>query len=352
MSKCDISIELEKSSNRYSPGDVIRGVVKVSVNIACTCNGLNVELDWRTHGRGNLTGAKSSGCQLFRGPWEAGEQVSYPFEFKLPNGPLSYHGHYLNIDWRVRVWAEFVGGRDSYCERDILLIGSPKADPINYIGTSIGADGLDDKRWNNDGSVPRKKIYIFAACMVGGVFMVWLADVADSILNPVSMKIMGAVFFVGGLILVGVHARNMLASLVLGNIRIAWPEDPVQPADKLPISLHLNTNDELNAVNAELICREVVVSGSGTNTTRMSKELYSAPISLRRGFENKKRTTLDGTIELPPGAAPSFYAEHNELSWLIAVHIDIANWPDWKRDLYLDVRPGTSVSGLAGPPKI
>lgn len=42
---------------------------------------------------------------------------------------------------------------------------------------------------------------------------------------------------------------------------------------------------------------------------------------------------------IPKDSPASFYADDNELSWLIAVHIDVARWPDWTRELYLDVRP-------------
>src|SRR5690554_6767376 len=161
MAKCAINIELESSSARYTPGQVIRGVVTVAVDSDVKCNGLSVDLVWRTHGRGNRCSQIATGLILFEGQWTAGQEISYPFELTLPNGPMSYHGHYLNVDWYVLARADIPWAIDPKAEQEILLEPGAQFEPMTYIGVVDGADDISDKRQANNG-VPSKFVILFS----------------------------------------------------------------------------------------------------------------------------------------------------------------------------------------------
>src|SRR5690554_6311365 len=101
MALCDISIEFENSTRRFAGGDTVRGVVHLKVNEACTCKELSVRLAWSTMGFGDPTGESVAELELYSGEWETGDVFRYPFEFTLPNGPCSYIGHALRVNWGI-----------------------------------------------------------------------------------------------------------------------------------------------------------------------------------------------------------------------------------------------------------
>jgi len=346
MAKCAINIELESSSARYTPGQVIRGVVTVAVDSDVKCNGLSVDLVWRTHGRGNRCSQIATGLILFEGQWTAGQDISYPFELQPPDGPMSYHGHYLNVDWYVSARADIPWAIDPKAEQEILLEPGPQSDPLSYIAGEVGASNVFDRRRSNAGTISKAQFIFSLPFLLIGLGVLAFGIFGPDVDSRVGMVLFGLVFSLGGFWICYGALRNSLASRKLGAIRLAWPEQPVQPGESYPLALHFNAIENLNAVNMSLICRETVTSGSGTNRSTYSMDVFSAPIQLKQAAETGKQVTMQAALELPREAAPSFYAPDNELSWVIAVHIDVAKWPDWKRELYLDVRPGPPGAGL------
>ena len=106
MSKCDLRIELD-GGRTYHPGDTVRGEVVVEVNARCECESLTLTREWRTHGRGNRDTGGEESTVIYRGTWYPGETHRYPFETTLPaDGPLSYRGHYRNVDWYLSARAD------------------------------------------------------------------------------------------------------------------------------------------------------------------------------------------------------------------------------------------------------
>jgi hypothetical protein len=94
------------------PGELIRGQVQVDVDSDCRCDGLSIQVFWRTHGRGDGDEGKGETIQLFQGLWSAEEESAYAFEFEAPKEPATYHGHLINVDWYVVASADIPWGID------------------------------------------------------------------------------------------------------------------------------------------------------------------------------------------------------------------------------------------------
>ena len=120
MSKCHIWIEIDDPDRVYHPGDTVGARVHVDVDEDVTCDGLEVTRQWSTHGRGNAEAGDTRFKRLFSGEWKAGTTHSYRVEFVIPNGPYSYHGHYLNVDWYVRARADIPWAFDPKAEADFF----------------------------------------------------------------------------------------------------------------------------------------------------------------------------------------------------------------------------------------
>lgn len=350
MSKCTISIDLDQDSVRLPAGGVVRGVVTVEVNADCKCKALSVTLFWQTHGRGNRTQDTVETVELFGGAWKAGERASYPFELPLPDGPVSYHGHYFNVDWYLQARADIPWAIDPKYDKDILLVPGPSMDPARYPTRFNRVPGVAARRNQGKFGISFGAL-IFSLPFLGvGLFVLLLGLVSwggggDGLL----MVLFGLGFFVAGLVIFYSAIRNKLASMKLGKIRIDWPEGFLSPGDTAPLVVDFKPVEGFNGLSARLVCRETVVSGSGTNKRTYYGNVFDQPIPLALSTVSANQRRAEGVIELSKRAPPSFYARSNELSWYIALHFDVARWPDWTRELYLDVRPRRAAAALDAP---
>src|SRR5689334_7308514 len=122
MSKCELIIQTEKDGPDCTPGEVIRGRVRATLGEhPVKCRALTLRHEWRTHGRGNQRSGTSASVTLFEGDWAAGERQEYPFELKVPNGPATYHGHFLNVDHYLVAEADVPWSFDPKAELELLL---------------------------------------------------------------------------------------------------------------------------------------------------------------------------------------------------------------------------------------
>lgn len=126
MSKCDLTIVLDRENRRYAGGDRITGVLRVQVNAACTCKALSISLGWRTHGKGNRDIGTPADLVLFEGEWQPGKTHEYDFEFLVPDGPATYHGRVLNLDWYLNARADIPWAIDPKAEEEVLLVPGPE----------------------------------------------------------------------------------------------------------------------------------------------------------------------------------------------------------------------------------
>src|SRR5690554_867815 len=330
----------------FQAEDGIRGADVTGVQ-TCALPILDIVLCWHMHGRGNRTSQTPIGLVLFRGDWSAGTKASYPFELELPNGPHSYHGHYLNVDWFLRARADIPWAIDPKAEREILLGPGPKTDPATYINVANGAHDVFAKRKGNKGFMSIFMLLFSLPFIGAGLFVMLLGLIGGPGMEAIFLVPFGGVFFLSGAVVFFFATRNKFAAMKLGDIRLAWPEGIVHPGDDIPISCQIDATKGLNGVNATLVCRETVVSGSGTNRSTYRHDIFSRAIELKQSAQGGKRLSLEGGFGIPDDSPVSFYASDNELSWIVVVHIDIARWPDWKRELYLDVRPKPPVQMLA-----
>lgn len=341
MSKCDISVEFDEPDRVYAPGEVGSGKVRVSVDDDCRCDGLTLEQGWRTHGRGNGAGVVTGSDVVFRGEWKAGEEHVYPFDFTVADGPYSYHGHYLNVDWYVRATADIPWALDPKDTADFLVGPGPETDPTTYINRDDVHRGINQTR-ETSRMIESGCFGIFALAMlfvgVGAMGVGYFGGHSD---GKTAGIIVGAFITVFALAMGYRVLRNRFAAGKLGEVDVSLPDGFLTPGQQLPVHVELAAavGDALNGVSAELICAENCVAGSGTNRRTYTDQLHHEQVDLVEQSSEAGRLRLGATFELPEDAELSFYADDNSLTWLVRVHVDVARWPDWKRDHYVEVRP-------------
>lgn len=334
MSRCDLSVRLEKDPPRFLPGETVRGKVEVAVNAPCTCNGLTLWFGWRTHGKGNRTEGMAEQSTLFRGEWMPGMDQGYPFEVRVPSGPATYHGRLLNVDWYLRARADIPWAIDPKAETD-LLVEAGKGGEYDFGPRFQPPEELYRQADRHLGC----RLFIISVVAAVGAF-VGLAFGFD---NAIGILVAG-LFLVAGAAMILHTLWRGIAERKLGVPQVRIGASVARAGEMVPVSVRIRPRApvRLEGIAAELRGVEEVMSGSGTNRTTHRHVLRQSRETLDPGGRELvagEEVVSGGVVEIPADAPPTFAAPDNSLQWTITLRIGIAGWPDWKRDYPLAVRP-------------
>ena len=336
MAKCDLSIELDHPNKVYSGGEKITGTIHVDVDADVRCKGLEVQSNWRTHGRGNVTKATTESVTVFSGEWMAGQRESYPFEVIAADWPPSYHGHYINVDHYVDVRAKIPWAFDPKASREVTV--RPLAAPDDKINPATEISGCV-------GNVIGVFIVGAILAAMGGFIVALFQNILFAII--VGAIVVPIIFFC--------LARYLLPKWLLGNVECELITPVVAPGEtvKAKLAFRPKRTTQINSISAKLTGTEVCYSGSGSNRTRHNHQFY------------EERHELQGTAKLDPGIQKEFNVEFtipddvpysfqvsdNSLTWNIEMRVDIPRWPDWTKALGLQIFPNGTDSPPAGTEK-
>jgi hypothetical protein len=356
MSKCDLTIELDRPNATYARGETVRGHVRVAADQAVQCRSLTVTCQWRTHGRGNRCTGEPVSVSVFEGDWQPGE-YSYPFELPAPTSPATYHGNLLNIDHYVTARADVPWSIDPKAEVELLVAGGDSPDydfgseyqpPDAEIRAS--AKGTTTASWLLGGCFGLPGLAIIVAG-IGMLINVVVNGRHDLLFGGIFMSLFGIPFAAVGFGLLFVMQKRKLAQRRLGTPLTKVSPNPARPGERVNVQVLAEPNVELTLEGGHLrlIGRESVVSGSGTNRTTHKYDVYQFehPLALDgRCVQAGETLAVNETLTIPEDAAPTFVASDNELKWTIHIRLGIKGWPDWEQEYPLTVRPQTRASRI------
>lgn len=342
MSKCKLSITLDREPPQYKPGEMLKGTLLAEVESDVKIDSLVVSIGWRTHGKGNVDEEQVDFEPMGAKTWSAGERHELPFSFVMPKGPVSYHGYLLNVDWYVKANADVAWARDPKTEAELLLLPAPaerlpgdgyRTEPKTAAQPHVlGATGI----------VPQKHDHrVFSL-----VFLVVSVGIAVVMLgkkpNLFSLSIIGAFVGVGSFIAYR-SWRNTLAKQKLGDVQVSVEPEHAGRGQPLRVSVSLRPlyDVSLTSIRADLVGRERVISGSGTNKQTHVHELRRTPIELSgaRDVRAREELVLEEMVTIPEDAEPTFHSAENHVVWELELHVDVALWPDLKDDYEVFVHP-------------
>ncbi len=342
MSKCDLKITLFDRPKSYQLGDTVRGEVAIDVNKDCECNGIDVVLLHRAHGRGNRAETKTPAVKLFQGRLIAGDRKRLEFELPLDAGPVTYHGKYLNVDWYVRAQADIPWAIDPKAEEDIVVALGDDPDrvelpPEKPLTKSLGAP-------RSIGCVPILSLLI--VMLSPAAFILWLSTTNPAYRSLVKFAPIALFGGIGALVLFVVIYRlvaSFLAERKLGSVEVEVSPVRCQSGGPVTVTIKFRppSGVSLNSATATLTGEEIVVSGSGTNRTTHTNKFHDQTVTLcgAKSLPPGRQVVLEGTIEIPPDAPYSFQAPSNTLDWGVTLLLDIAHCPDWAGKQPLVVGP-------------
>lgn len=333
MPMLELEVALEREDACYRTGETVSGTVRMVAADAVEVRGLSATLVWRVHGKGNPHEEEVESVELLAAPraFQTGGRAEYPFRLILPDGPVSYRGEHLNVDWRVIGRADVPQARDPESEAEL------RVEPGEGAAAHSVQSGPELKQFSD---LPMAGRAAVIGIMVGVVAVVFYVLVIRS--DWIVLQI-GGVVSLGAVGLVGFRMlRNPLARRRLGSVVLDVPEQAL-PGETVPVSLSLHpaADVDVQEVTASLRGRERVVRGAGKHRTRHTHELHEEKVVLARGrrLQQRRDYRLEGALRLPPDAPPSLQAPDNRLDWEVEVHVAVAGWPDWVRTERLTVVP-------------
>lgn len=325
----------------YAVGEPIRGRVEVENDKDCKCTALHVWARWHTHGRGNTARGEAEKVELFQGMWTAGDHPSYPFQLPPLQGPLTYHGTELNVDWEVHATADVPWAIDPKTDTPLTLVrGAAPPESVNQLTVPVvGQQAALEKALV---PVAGCLLLFFVLPGVGtagaGVLMLAGGNPEGLFLVPFGLVFAGIAF-----LFLFLMFKNKIAGRKLGKVDVAVQPRTVTGGSAVHVSLSFCPQADLdvNAITATLVGKEEVVRGAGTDKKTYTHELYKEVIELRgkESIRQGRDMQLSTTVTVPADAAPSFAASDNRLLWSLVVDIDIEGWPDWSHDEPLTVLP-------------
>lgn len=105
----------------FNPGDRLSGAVEIQPAQRIKCRKVEVALRWETQGKGSknhtdmVTAVENVSEILPEDP------LVIPFDWRMPNEPWSYHGHLINIVWKITVKVDIPWARDMKDEKILIL---------------------------------------------------------------------------------------------------------------------------------------------------------------------------------------------------------------------------------------
>lgn len=334
MSKCDIRITFNRPDRSYRGGETVSGEVHILVNQDIRCNGIVLTHFWKTHGRGNTASGEKHTISLSESvPLQAGEELHFPFEFVAERWPLTYHGHYINVDHYVHVAVDVPWAIDPKHEEDYVVL--PGERPPEFDGG-------------------RGEIVVFEkkATEVKGIFKVLLIV----LLGFLATAFAALAFFVVPILLVGGGIywvwKKMIASRV-GEVDLQVPHVIVGPGEKWPLKLSFTPKKTfpVNGITLRMLGQEAATSGSGTNSTTHTHTLHEETHTLYPAGSLMAGETFseEFLIDFPVAKAWSIDESDNKVSWTAEVRIDIPRFPDWKKTTSLQVVPPEFLDEVTAP---
>lgn len=335
MSKCSLRITLDRG--QYSGGDSISGNVLVNVNKNVHCDGLILTLGWRAHGRGNRYVEVDQEVLLFQGPWNRGQTAAYAFELTLPQGPHTWHGEIVNVDWYLHATADIPWAIDPKDELDFVVErGSEPSEP-----PSLPLPMRDPRLNPLTTLIPTIAALLIPAMGLLFVFIGLIAMLFGQF-HVAPFGLFG--FFIGAFGLWNGRSQlgNLLSRRKLGDVSLSVSPNVAAPGEAIQASLSLTAKKDvkIEEIKISFILRESATSGSGTDRKTYTYEhLMEDDIVLQEHRLDVDQTfTTDLTLTIPADAPSSFSATNNQLVWVVRADVDMPGWVDLYEETYLIVR--------------
>ncbi len=365
MSSSNMQIVLDREDRSYHFGEQVSGKVILNPDRKLSYRKIVLNSGWRTHGKGNVDkGERDITILDGKDTLDKGVQRVYPFTFTAPNGPVTYHGFYVNVDWYLTAQVDIPLAPDITEEEDFILLPSEtpgiiilgNADlseiqpptrqrhvpPVSSVSQGVLVDKLPRTRLFKWGKT-LTWVAIALPLLMLVFFVIGILQYPD--LNAAFTLILAPlVIFAGVLIYVGVQ----VVSDVIAKFRLDFRDVRIKPEEVYAgeqLSCHLNFQTKgtvyLDSITAELFAEESAVSGGGTYVTVNNFTVYHEHFikTYRESLTAGRQMSFDCVIPIDSSAPATFSSNNNKVRWIVIIKINFRGWYAWTKRLPITVLP-------------
>jgi hypothetical protein len=357
----ELLIIFDRDDRLYRFGEVISGRVVLEADHDTAYSEVWITYQWRTHGRGNRDNGGEEKLTLAakKTSLRAGERKEFPFHFIAPNGPVTYHGHLLNVDWYLTARARLSPYGHCKSEEDFLLqagertgavILGNKEIPRNELpaystgGLPVSHGLLEVKANSAQSAGLGSKV----GPWLGGLLLLLFVFISKSLLeesfdwNPFLAFIVPIVtlILVAGVIQ-GLFANAYRRKLKIGEV---WVK-PASVYGGSEVYCHVDFIVKrlvhLGSIKASISIRERITRTAGT-TTEVELHTMDEKTCTRLFNEDLlegRWIAFDCALPIASDAPATFSSNNNVLEWIVVMKAELKGWPAWQKSFPITVLP-------------
>lgn len=292
------------------------------------CKALKLYRYWGTHGRGDRDSEIEDirNLEIFFSDELLPGEYQYQYSFVIDNGPLTYHGKLVNIDWYLKVELIIPWGIDKeYATEFIVERSKPhnknfkKYDfPTQVLSHQIDAD---EPEW---GGIMRVLFFL-----VPGIILLAYGYKNENDLS----SLVGWVFSVCGVIFLSGYLLEIFARSKLGKVQLKLQPVRLTPSQicQIDLSFTAKSDFKINVISIELIGTEESTRSSGTDEITDNYEFFHQGLLISKsGFVKSDANFSEKiAIEIPENIPPSCALSNNSIKWSVKVQIKGEKGLDW-----------------------
>lgn len=335
MAECELEIRFDRADRTYRGGEPISGEVVVRTRGVVPCRRLVVERFWETRGKGTRNRGRKTAIELFGGEWRTPGPHRYPFTFKAPSYPPTYHGRALHVEHLVAARADIPWAPNALKEEKFEVSGEGDGDGAMEAAMAPAGHPIGQPA-------------TFGPLAQGCGLMAGIGLIVIGI--PLCAIGVGILLIPLGVYIVYRMLRNTIAETRLGRVSIDLGRGGrVCPGEAMPVKIAFTAAADLTltGITAILTCKELCSSGSGKNRTTHTQVLHDQTIVLApaQTINAKRAVAVSGSIPFPPDAAYSFASADNRVVWDVEFRIAQRGWGEWRQKRLVGVMPRQLLEG-------
>ena len=361
----ELLIIFDRDDRLYRFGEVISGKVVLEADHDTTYSKVWITYQWRTHGRGNRDGGSEEKLTLAEEKtfFRAGECKEFPFHFIAPNGPVTYHGYLLNVDWYLT--ARALSGPFGFfkSEEDFLLqAGDPTGAvvlgikdipreelPDHPTGRSLASHG-----WlgGNANTVRSRGLGPKVVSWLGWLLAVLFVLISAILLEEsfdwdsfwaFSVSIAALALLMGGV--QALFANAYRRKLKLGEVWVKPTSVYGGSEVKCHLDLVAKRGFHLRSIKASISIHERITMTAGTATETkihvLDEKTYSRPFN--EDVTEGRWIAFDCALPVESDAPATFTSNNNALEWTVKMKAELRGWPAWQKTFPIVVLPYASA---------
>jgi hypothetical protein len=356
MSKYILQVLFNRPDRTYRFNEEITGKVVLETQSELKCKQIWIDYGWRTHGQGNRDKGDQKKLTLLSEmtQFHSGGHREFPFTIKAPNGPVTYHGHAINVDWYITGHTDIPFAKDVKKEQDFLLLACESPSEIILGNISLSKAELP---------APPKTIPqfpLFQPNIESGILTHRVKDKMHRIIAFTLYIIIGliAILFIHSLPWYVIALLSIAYLLMffgfpriltaIASTKFDIHDLRVEPSVLYVGSLvtcHLAFQPKsslyLDNIDVKLRADETAISNAGTQTVRNTYRAYEKTYT--KSFHEKllagRYINLDCALPILLGAPATFESTNNSVKWFVGVKLKIGRWLSWEKTFPITVLP-------------